>query len=41
MKLSNIIVGALAFSVWRGYRGMRKNVRQNAKRGLRRMEKAI
>lgn len=34
-------IGAAAFTVWRGWRGMKKTVRKNAKVGLRRIEKAI
>lgn len=42
MRLRTVVaIGAIAFSVWRGFRGMKKNVRHRAKVGLRRVQKAI
>ena len=42
MKLKTwVAIGTFAFSVWRGYRKMKKSVRHNAKSRLRAMERAI
>jgi hypothetical protein len=42
MKLRTwIAAGTFAFSVWRGWKNMKKSARKNAKTSLRRMERAI
>lgn len=42
MKLRTwFAVGTFAFTVWRGWRSMKKTVRHNAKSNLRRLERAI